>query len=76
MVETGRRLELDEEETLLALGVETSAGTGSVGNLETFFFRQKKQMVFRNGCDGIFYLLTRGSEVQAPLEDMGRRGTL
>ena len=34
MVETGRRLELDEEETLLALGVETSAGTGSVGNLE------------------------------------------
>ena len=49
MVETGRRFELDEEETLLALGVETSAGTGSVGNLETFFFRQKKQMVFRNG---------------------------
>ena len=48
MVETGRRLGLVEEETLLALGVETSAGTGSAGNLE------KKQMVFRNGCDGIF----------------------
>ena len=70
MVETGRRLGLVEEETLLALGVETSAGTGSAGNLE------KKQMVFRNGCDRIFYLLTRDSEVQAPLEDMGRRGTL
>ena len=36
MVETGRRLELDEEETLLALGVETSAGTGSVENLEIY----------------------------------------
>ena len=41
MVETGRRLGLVEEETLLALGVETSAGTGSAGNLENFFQTEK-----------------------------------
>ena len=40
-VETGRRFGLVEEETLLALGVETSAGTGSAGNLENFFQTEK-----------------------------------
>ena len=76
MVETGWRLELDEEETLLALGVETSAGTGLVGNLDIFFSDRKSKWFSEMVVTESLYLLTRDSEVQAPLEDMGRRGTL
>ena len=36
MVEIGEWLELDVEEMLLAIGVETSAVTGSVGILEKY----------------------------------------
>ena len=76
MVETGRRLGLVEEETLLALGVETSAGTGSAGNLDNFFSDRKSKWFSEMVVTESLYLLTRDSEVQAPLEDMGRRGTL
>ena len=80
MVEIGEWLELDVEGMLLAIGVETSAVTGSVGILEKYdksAFPNTTTFAIHEWIDWTFYLPMRDSEVQVLLdEDKGRRGTL